>query len=94
MNQAMTCSLVPTSGAITSVRGPTKGIPPYVTARQVLELFHGERAWIDRDAALAAAVGRSASADAPAHPDSERRDLADVDVGGEARAPWRGPSVK
>ena len=26
MNQAMICSLVPMSGAMTSVRGPTKGI--------------------------------------------------------------------
>ena len=91
MNQAITCSLVPRSGAITSVRGPDEGNHfLHVTARQVLELFHGERARVDRDAALAAAVRQIGERAFPAHPDSERRDLADVDIGGEARAPLGG----
>ena len=41
---------------------------------------------IDGDAALAAAVGEIGERAFPAHPDRERRDLADVDVGGETRA--------
>ena len=87
MNQAITCSLVPMSGAITSVRGPDEGNHLlHVAATEVLELLGLERARIDRDAALAAAEGKIGERAFPAHPDGERGDFADVDIGGEARA--------
>ncbi len=45
-----------------------------------------QRARVDRDAALAAAKGKIGERAFPAHPDGERGDFADVDIGGEARA--------
>ena len=87
MNQAITCSLVPMSGAMTSVRGPDEGNHLlHVAAAEVLELLGLERARVDRDAALAAAEGKIGERAFPAHPDGERGDLADVDIGREARA--------
>ena len=58
----------------------------HVAATEVLELLGLERARVDRDAALAAAEGKIGERAFPAHPDGERGDFADVDVGGEARA--------
>ncbi len=58
----------------------------HVAARQVLELIEREGARIDRDAALAAAIGKIGERAFPAHPDRQRGDFADIDVGGEARA--------
>ena len=87
MNQAITCSLVPMSGAITSVLRPDEGNHLlHVAATEVLELFGLERARVDRDAALAAAEGKIGERAFPAHPDRERGDFADVDIRGEARA--------
>ena len=63
----------------------------HVAARQVLEFAPRERARIDRDAALGAAVGQVGERAFPAHPDRQRRDLAEVDVGREARAALGGP---
>ena len=58
----------------------------HVAAAEVLELLGLQRARIDRDAALAAAKGKIGERAFPAHPDGERGDLADVDIGREARA--------
>ena len=58
----------------------------HVAAGEVLELLGLERARIDRDAALAAAEGQIGERAFPAHPDRERGDFADVDIGREARA--------
>ena len=58
----------------------------HVAAAEVLELLGLERARIDRDAALAAAEGKIGERAFPAHPDGERGDLADVDIGRETRA--------
>ena len=58
----------------------------HVAAAEVLELLGLERARVDRDAALAAAKGKIGERAFPAHPDGERGDFADVNIGGEARA--------
>ena len=63
----------------------------HIAAGYVLELLERERARIDRDPALAAAVGKIGERAFPAHPDRQRRDFADVDVGGETRAALGGP---
>ena len=58
----------------------------HVAARKVLELAERQRARIDRDAALAAAIGQIRERAFPAHPDRQRGDLADVDVERKPRA--------
>ena len=58
----------------------------HVAARQVLQLVPRQRARIDRDAALGAAIGQAGQRAFPAHPDRQRRDLADIDAEREARA--------
>ena len=63
----------------------------HVAAGEVLELLGLERARVDRDAALAAAEGQIGERAFPAHPDGERGDFADVDIGREARAALGGP---
>ena len=63
----------------------------HVAARQVFQFAQRQRVGIDRDAALAAAVGQIGERAFPAHPDRQRRDLADVDVGARSACRlWRG----
>ena len=82
MNQAITCSLVPMSGAITSVCGPTNGNHLlHIAPRQRLQLAPGNGGGIDPYAALGAAIGQADQRAFPAHPDRQRGDLADVDAG-------------
>ena len=58
----------------------------HVAARQVFQLADRQRRGVDRDAALAAAIGQVGERAFPAHPDRQRRDLADVDLGRKSRA--------
>ena len=58
----------------------------HVAPRQRLQFAPGDRGEIDIDAALGAAIGQPDQRAFPAHPDRQRRDLADVDGGRESRA--------
>ena len=92
MNQAITCSLVPMSGAMTSTRGPDEGDHLlHIAAGEILQLLQRQRMRIDGDAALASAIGQVGERAFPAHPDRERGDLADIDIGRETGAALGGP---
>ena len=58
----------------------------HVAARQPFQLAPGDRGEIDIDPALGAAIGQPDQGTFPAHPDRQRRDLADVDRGRKPRA--------
>ena len=63
----------------------------HVAPRQRLQLAPGERREVDPDAALGAAIGQPDQRAFPAHPDRQRRHLADIDAGREAGAALGGP---
>ena len=58
----------------------------HVAPRQRLQFALGDRGEIDPDAALGAAIGQADQRAFPAHPDRQRRDLADIDAGRKSRA--------
>ena len=58
----------------------------HVAARQVLQFMARQRVGIDGDAALRTAIGQAGQRAFPAHPDRQRGDLADVEIGRIARA--------
>ena len=58
----------------------------HVAARQALQFVARQRARIDGDAALRAAIRQAGERAFPAHPDRQRRHLADIDAEREARA--------
>ncbi len=58
----------------------------HVAPRHHLQLAPRERLRVDADAALGAAVRQAGDRALPAHPDRQRRDLAEIDIGGKARA--------
>ena len=58
----------------------------HVAARHVLQFARRKRRRVDRHAALAAAIRQFGEGAFPAHPDRQRRDFAEVDVGPKTRA--------
>ncbi len=58
----------------------------HVAPRQRLQFALGNRREIDVDPALGAAIGQADQRAFPAHPDRQRRDLADIDGGRKPRA--------
>lgn len=58
----------------------------HVTSRQSFQFAPGDRGRIDADAAFRAAIGQTHQRAFPAHPDRQRRHLADIDARREARA--------
>ena len=52
----------------------------HISARQVLQLAARQRTRINRDAALRTAIGKTGQCAFPAHPDRQRRHLANIDA--------------
>ena len=62
----------------------------HVAARQRLQLARRQGQRVDRHAAFGAAIGQTGERAFPAHPDRQRRDLAEIHRAGEARAAFGG----
>ena len=81
MIQAIVCSSVPMSGAITSMRGPMMVSTSSVKRRVSRSFSPRERCGrVAGDAALGPAERQVHDAALPRHPHGQGRDLAEIDV--------------